>query len=134
MQLNRFPALSIATAIAIAIAVALGLSACSSSEPPAPVQAKSPAAATSEAKQPDAGSAAVTGVPACDDFLASYERCLADKVPAQASAQMQAGMAQWKQSWREMAANAATRDALPQICQQSRDASLAALQAYGCEL
>ena len=129
MQLNRFPGLSIATAIA----VALGLSACSSSEPPAPAQAKSPAA-TPEAKQPGAGSAAVTGVPACDEFLASYERCLTDKVPAQASAQMQAGMAQWKQSWADMAANAATRDALPQICQQSRDAALAALQAYGCEL
>lgn len=100
-------------------------------------QAAAPAAqpATPPAAEPAAATAAaVTGIAECDQFLAAYEQCLSDKMPAEARAQMQVGFDQWKKSWAEMAANDATKASLPMVCQQSRDASKPALQAYGCSL
>lgn len=77
---------------------------------------------------------AVTGIPECDSFLNAYEHCLADKIPAEAGAQMKSGIEQWKNAWKTMASNDATRAGLPQACQQARDASAPALKAYGCTL
>ena len=121
----------------------LTLAACSEqAAPPAATSAPAPAAApaappaTPPAAEPAAAlaAAAVTGIAECDQFLAAYEQCLSDKMPAEARAQMQVGFDQWKKSWAEMAANGATKASLPMVCQQSRDASKPALQAYGCSL
>lgn len=120
----------------------LTLAACSEqAAPPAATSAPAPAAApaappaTPPAAEPAAATAAaVTGIAECDQFLAAYEQCLSDKMPAEARAQMQVGFDQWKKSWAEMAANDATKASLPMVCQQSRDASKPALQAYGCSL
>lgn len=95
-------------------------------------KSSSDAADTAAAVSPTA--AAITGVADCDNFLHAYEHCLTDKIPAAASAQMKLGMDQWKSAWKSMAENSATRDALPQICAQTRAASAPALQAYGCTL
>jgi hypothetical protein len=92
-------------------------------------------------KSPSGGSAAtsgsadvVTGIADCDEFLNAYEQCLADKIPAESRAQMQAGIAQWKSAWKTMAENSATRDSLPGVCKQTREATAPALKAYGCAL
>lgn len=114
----------------------LTLAACSEQAAP-PAATSAPAlAATPPAAEPAAApaAAAVTGIAECDQFLAAYEQCLSDKMPAEARAQMQVGFDQWKKSWAEMAANDATKASLPMVCQQSRDASKPALQAYGCSL
>lgn len=111
------------------------LTACS--DQPAPSAATGAPTATAAPATPAAAApapVAVTGIAECDAFLAAYEQCLADKMPAEARAQMQAGFDQWKKSWAEMAANDATKASLPMVCQQSRDASKPALQAYGCSL
>lgn len=100
----------------------------------APTQAAAPAAAPAEPTAATAASEAVTGIAECDDFLAAYQQCLNDKMPAEARPQMAVGFEQWKTSWRDLAANDATRASLPQVCQQSREASKPALQAYGCTL
>jgi hypothetical protein len=76
--------------------------------------------------------ATITGIADCDSFLNAYEQCLADKVPAESRAQMQAGIEQWKSAWKQMAENDATRGTLPGICKQARDATVPALKAYGC--
>ncbi|MBK8067560.1 MAG: hypothetical protein IPK27_07980 [Rhodanobacteraceae bacterium] len=120
----------------------LTLAACSEqAAPPAATNTPAPAAApatppaAAPAAQPAAAPAAtITGIAECDEFLAAYEQCLSDKMPAEARAQMQVGFDQWKKSWAEMAANEATKASLPMVCQQSRDASKPALQAYGCSL
>jgi hypothetical protein len=78
--------------------------------------------------------ASVTGIAECDQFLSAYEQCVSEKMPEQARAQMQTGLDQWKKSWHDMANNASTKDMLPQMCQQARDSSKPALQAYGCAL
>ena len=108
---------------------AFGLAACSKADPPA--AASSAATATA----PSATSAdAVTGIADCDQFLSAYAQCVSEKVPEQARAQMQMGIDQWKNAWRDLANNAATKDSLPQMCQQARASSKPALEAYGCSL
>ncbi|MCB1598656.1 MAG: hypothetical protein R3F18_09915 [Lysobacterales bacterium] len=130
MSMHRLPS---------GLALILILAACSQAEPPvsaAPTPAapapSEPAAASPAGSNPK--SAASTGIADCDNFLVAYEQCLTNQVPAAASEQMKVGIAQWKKSWAEMAANSATREALPQVCQQARDAAKPALQAYGCAL
>ena len=76
----------------------------------------------------------VTGIADCDNFLNAYEQCLSDKIPAESRAQMKTGMDSWKSAWKSMADNPATRDQLPQICKQAREATVPALKAYGCDL
>lgn len=123
------------------------LAGCSESNPPAtstpaastaaPAPAATtpaPAPAAADPAPPAATAAAVTGIAACDDFLSAYEQCVTAKIPEASRAAMQGGLDQWKASWKSMAENAATRDTLPQVCQQAREASVPALQAYGCTL
>jgi len=114
------------------------LGACGKSDtnvaPAVAVQSGVASPAAEPAASPTTSAAAFTGVAACDDFLAAYEQCVTEKMPAQARDQMKVGLDQWKKSWRDMANNAAMKDSLPQICAQSRDASKPALQAYGCTL
>lgn len=81
-----------------------------------------------------AAATAITGIPECDQFLAAYEQCLIDRIPAGASAQMRTGIEQWKTAWKMMADNPGTRSALPAACGQARDASAPTLKAYGCAL
>ena len=108
------------TTVALLLAT-LTLAACSEqAAPPAPATAPAAPAAPAEPAAPAAPAAAasVTGIAECDEFLAAYEQCLSDKMPAEARAQMQVGYDQWKKSWAEMAANDATKASLPMVCQQ----------------
>ncbi|HWS25526.1 MAG TPA: hypothetical protein VN259_03035 [Xanthomonadales bacterium] len=116
-------------ALACWLLTAAALAACSKSDSPASSITAAPAAATAT---PTAD--AVTGVADCDQFLSAYEQCLSEKVPEQARAQLKTGIDQWRSAWRDMANNAATKDALPQICQQARASSKPALDAYGCSI
>ncbi len=116
-------------ALACLILTAALVTACSKSDPPATPATSAP---TTTATTPTADS--VTGIADCDQFLSAYEQCVSEKVPEQARAQMKLGIDQWKSAWRDMASNAATKDALPQICQQARASSKPALDAYGCSI
>lgn len=89
-----------------------------------------------EASSSESGRAVpgITGVAECDEFLADYEQCLMEKIPAEASAQIRPGIEQWKSAWKSMAENAGARSTLPTVCRQARDASAPTLQAYGCAL
>lgn len=120
--------------LVVSFALAALLGACSTSEPPAATTTAVPAAAPAAASPTAATPAGATGIADCDQFLSAYEQCVMDKMPEQARAQMQLSLDQWKTAWRDMANNSATKGALPQICQQARDASRASLQAYGCTL
>lgn len=113
--------MSLIRTLSVSLVLASGLTACS----------KSPSDAPSSAAP---GTAAITGIADCDEFLNAYEQCLADKIPAESRAQMQAGIAQWKSAWKTMAENSATRESLPGVCKQTREASAPALKAYGCAL
>ena len=77
-------------------------------------------------------SAEKIGIPECDDFLTKYEACVTGKVPEVARAQYQAGLKQWRDSWKKMAENPATKGSLAAACKQARETQEAALKSYGC--
>jgi len=72
------------------------------------------------------------GVPECDDFIAKYEACVSGKVPEVARAQFQSMLKQWKDSWKKMADNPATKGSLAAACKSAREQQEAALKTYGC--
>ena len=72
------------------------------------------------------------GIPECDDFLAKYEACVTGKVPEQARAAYQTGLKQWKDSWKQLAANPQTKGTLVATCKQAREQQETALKSYGC--
>jgi hypothetical protein len=71
------------------------------------------------------------GVPECDDFIAKYESCT-DKVPEAGRAQYKDALAQWRKSWKQLAANPATKGTLAAACKQAAESSAASWKAYGC--
>src|SRR5262245_18961278 len=78
------------------------------------------------------GVSAQTGVAICDDFLKSYEVCLASKVPATQRATFQAQFDQTKKAWSDLAKNPSTKAGLEGACKQMSDQMKAAMTAYGC--
>ncbi|MBL8944431.1 MAG: hypothetical protein JNK45_14830 [Myxococcales bacterium] len=78
------------------------------------------------------GSVSGTGVAACDDYVTKYRRCIADKVPEAARAQMNAAMEQSLVAWREAAAWPAS-DQLQTACIAAMDAARQATASMGCE-
>ena len=72
------------------------------------------------------------GIPECDDFIAKYEACVTGKVPEAARAAYQTGLKQWKDSWKQMAANPQTKGTLVAACKQAREQQETALKSYGC--
>ena|ERR1041385_5823786 len=72
------------------------------------------------------------GIPECDDFLAKYESCVSGKVPEQARAAYQTGLKQWRDSWKQLAANPQTKGSLAAACKQAKEQTEASLKSYGC--
>ncbi len=78
------------------------------------------------------GGAPGIGIPACDEYLTKYRRCIAEKVPEAARAVMSEGLEQSIVAWREAAAGPA-RDALHTACITALDAARQATASFGCE-
>lgn len=73
------------------------------------------------------------GVAECDDFIAKYEACITGKVPAEARAQWNTALAQWRSSWRQLAENPQTRPSLAQACKMAAEQSRTSMKPYGCD-
>ena len=89
-------------------------------------------ASTPATTAPAASSGDKIGVPECDDFIAKYEACVSGKVPEMARAQYQTMLKQWRDSWKQLAANPQTRGTLASACKQAREQQEAALKSFGC--
>src|SRR5215472_967814 len=72
------------------------------------------------------------GVADCDDFIAKYEACVNSKVPEAARTQFQSAVKQWRDSWKKLADNPATKGTLAAACKQAAAQQEAALKQYGC--
>jgi hypothetical protein len=90
--------------------------------------ASSPAATTATST----ASAESIGVPECDAFIKSYEACVRDKVPEQARAQFNTGLAQWRKSWHDLAQNPQTKATLVGVCKTQLESAKTSMKAYGC--
>lgn len=85
------------------------------------------------AEKAGGGSGDSVGVPACDEYLTKYEKCISSKVPEAARASMKSSMDTMRQSWKQAAATPAGKAGLEAGCKQALDAAKQATQAYGCE-
>ena len=108
----------------------LATAACSSGDPSAGAQSK--AASDSKAAAAD-GSGDSVGVAECDSYLAAYETCLKDKVPAAARDMLKSSFESTRASWRQAAATPEGRAGLAAACKTARDTARQAMAAYGCQ-
>ena len=113
--------------------------ACGGEKPaPAPPPPRATAAAPATTVAPaavmaPAAAAGDIGIAECDDFLKKYETCVTEHVPAATKAQFQAGMDQWRKTWKSIAAQPAARPSLVTACQQALDNTKKATATYGCK-
>lgn len=93
-----------------------------------------PATTTSTpASTTTASSGEKIGVPECDDFIAKYEACVSGKIPAEARAQWNMGLQQWRTQWRQLAQNPQTRGTLAQACKMAAQQTEQSMKPYGCD-
>jgi hypothetical protein len=57
---------------------------------------------------------------------------VSDKVPAAARAQYESSLKQWRDSWRQMAANPQTKGTMAQICKTTAEQAKASMTSFGC--
>ena len=92
-----------------------------------------PASSPAHTTSPTTTAAATEiGVPECDAFLKAYEACVHDKVPAAARPTFETGLANWKKSWHDLAANPQTKGTLAAACKTARDNANTSMKAYKC--
>ena len=103
-------------------------------EPP-PDEAKKPEPPPDEAKKEEGagGDEKVTGIPECDDFLNKYESCVNGKVPEAARGAMAKSIQMWKDGWKKLADNPATKKVLADTCKKTAEASKKAMASFKCE-
>lgn len=116
----------------------LATAACSSGDPAAGARSKdapapTAAAQTTTAQTAPAASGDSVGVAECDQYLAAYESCLKDKVPAAAREMMKTSFDSTRASWRQAAATPEGRAGLATACKTARDAARQSMASYGCQ-
>ncbi len=81
---------------------------------------------------PAAAAGEKIGVPECDEFIAAYEACISNKVPAESRAQFNSSVAAWRKSWRSLANDARSKPTLVQVCKSSMEQARTSMKVYGC--
>jgi hypothetical protein len=99
----------------------LATAACSSGDVSAGAQSKNAAAQSGTTASASSGDS--IGVAECDQYLAAYESCLKDKVPAAARDMMKSSFETTRASWRQAAATPEGRAGLATACKTARDAA-----------
>ena len=72
------------------------------------------------------------GIPACDDYVAKYTKCIEDNVPEAARGSMMEAMAQTARLWKD-AAKGPAKSSLAEACKTARDAAAEATESMGCK-
>ena len=72
------------------------------------------------------------GIKACDDFIARYEACVTDKIPAASQAEFKSALTQWRTEWKQLASDPNNNLILTGVCNQIQEQSKAAFTPYGC--
>jgi hypothetical protein len=117
---------------------ALLLLGCAKSETNNTNSTSSAANSAAPVNSPTSGTTARTagekiGVPECDQFIAAYDACVSDKVPAAARDQYKASLEQWRKSWHNLAANPQTKATLAGVCKSSLEQARQSMKSYGCK-
>jgi hypothetical protein len=80
----------------------------------------------------DGGVPSDIGIAECDDYVAKYQRCIADKVPSDHKKIFEDALARTHTSWKMLASNPGARPGLPQACMLARQAAQTTLKQYAC--
>jgi hypothetical protein len=72
------------------------------------------------------------GIKACDEFIAKYEACVADKIPAASQTEFKNALTQWRTEWKQLASDPNNSLILTGVCNQIQEQSKAAFTPYGC--
>ncbi|MBC8070342.1 MAG: hypothetical protein IAG13_18560, partial [Deltaproteobacteria bacterium] len=72
------------------------------------------------------------GIAECDEYIEKYTKCIQDKVPEAARAQMKDAMDMSAKAWKD-AASGPAKDGLATACKAALDAAKAATASMGCE-
>jgi hypothetical protein len=73
------------------------------------------------------------GVPACDEWMRKYRRCIDEKVPEAGRRQMLGAMLETAKTWRQTATTPEGRVALENACRQMIDSTRKATASMGCQ-
>lgn len=79
-----------------------------------------------------ASSGESTGVAECDDYLAKYEKCVDDKVPAVAKPGIKEAIGKMRTTYKTSAANPVAKAGLAQGCKQALETTKQAMAQYNC--
>jgi hypothetical protein len=83
-------------------------------------------------KTPEESGLAEVGVPACDEYVQKYSRCVEEKVPEAVRESMRDALRHTVEAWKDAAANPRVRDSLADACKAALDATKKATEAMGC--
>lgn len=72
------------------------------------------------------------GVPSCDNFLKTYETCVASKAPADQKDKMRSVIDQVKTNWVAVAKTEEGKKALDPVCKQTAEQLKTQLAPLGC--
>ena len=78
-------------------------------------------------------SSTAIGLPECDEFITKYEACVNDKVPEAARAQYRTSIEQWRNSWRQLAANPQTKATLADACKKTIEQARTSMKSFNCD-
>jgi len=73
------------------------------------------------------------GVPECDEFIAKYEACITDHVPAAKKTQYRENLAMWSKAWREIMVKSGSPQGVAEACKRHIIASRESMKSFGCE-
>ena len=74
------------------------------------------------------------GVPACDEYLAAYTKCIMAKMPASVRKSTLDAMAKSAEAFKKVASNPAARESLEKTCQSAKEAAAKSMKAFGCKM
>ena len=72
------------------------------------------------------------GIPECDDFIAKYNACISDHVPAAKKAEYKENIDAFARTWKQLMANS-DKNTVAAACKRHRDMARENMKSFGCE-
>jgi len=72
------------------------------------------------------------GIPECDDFIAKYNACISDHVPAAKKAEYKENIDAFARAWKQLMANS-DKNTVAAACKRHSDMARENMKSFGCE-
>ena len=72
------------------------------------------------------------GIPECDDFIARYNACISDHVPAAKKVEYKENIDAFARAWKQQTANT-DKNVVAAACKRHSDAARETMKPFGCE-